>query len=143
MNNQTKNNTKMGKKVCLFTNARDEKHIKEWAAHHLLIGFDKIIIFDHKSKNPLVKIFDTFDKRVKIVNVSYINKSVKIKLMNTASRIANYLKMDWMIYLDADEFIILNSKFTGIKHFLSLYNHVDSLGINWLFFGSNYLKKES
>jgi hypothetical protein len=33
------------KKVALFTNARDESHIKEWAAHHLLIGFDYIIIF--------------------------------------------------------------------------------------------------
>ena len=39
----------MNKKVALFTNARDEKHIKEWAAHHLLIGFEYIFIFDHKS----------------------------------------------------------------------------------------------
>jgi hypothetical protein len=49
--------------------------------------------------------------------------------------------MDWMIYLDADEFIILN-KYKNIKHFLSVYNHADSLGVNWLFFGSNYLKED-
>ena len=58
------------KKVALFTNARDELHIKEWAAHHLLIGFDQIIIFDHKSKIPLTNVFQNFDKRVKIINVS-------------------------------------------------------------------------
>jgi hypothetical protein len=129
------------KKVCLFTNARDEKHIREWAAHHLLIGFDKIIIFDHKSKIPLKTVFEKFDKRVKIKNVSYLNNSVKNTLMDKAVDIANYLKMDWMIYLDADEFIILN-KYKDIKKLLSVYNHADSLGVNWLFFGSNYLKND-
>jgi hypothetical protein len=129
------------KNVCLFTNARDEKHIREWAAHHLLIGFDKIIIFDHKSKTPLTKVFENFDKRVKIINVSYLDTSIKINLMNKASEIANILKMDWMIYLDADEFIILN-KFKGIKQLLSVYNHADSLGVNWLLFGSNHLKTD-
>ena len=41
--------------VALFTNARNEKHIKEWVAHHLLIGFELIVIFDHKSIKPLNK----------------------------------------------------------------------------------------
>ena len=76
------------KSVALFTNARDEKNIKEWAAHHLLIGFDKIII-------------------------------------------------DWFIYLDADEFLILGNQFIGVKHFLNHFKNAHSLGINWLFFGSN------
>ena len=129
------------KNVGLFTNARDEKHIREWAAHHLLIGFDNIIIFDHKSQIPLTKVFENFDKRVKIINVSYLDNSIKIILMQKASEIANSLKMDWMIYLDADEFIILNH-FIGVKHLLSLYNHADSLGVNWLLFGSNHLTKD-
>jgi len=142
------NNSKMNnyvniicKKVCLFTNARDEKHIREWAAHHLLIGFDEIVIFDHKSKIPLTKVFENFDKRVKIINVSYLGSMVKTTLMNKASDIANLKGMDWMIYLDADEFIILN-KFKGVKQLLSVYNHADSLAINWLLFGSNNLKND-
>ena len=129
------------KKICLFTNARDEKHIREWAAHHLLIGFDRIIIFDHKSKIPLKEVFKIFDKRVKIMNVSHLDKSIKRILMNEACEIAKLLEMDWMIYLDADEFIILN-KFKNVKDILSIYNQADSLGVNWLFFGSNYLEKD-
>ena len=39
--------------VILFTNARDEPNIAEWVAHHLLLGFDKVIIFDHLSKVPI------------------------------------------------------------------------------------------
>jgi hypothetical protein len=65
-----------------------------------------------------------------------------MNLMNKAAKIARLLKMDWMLYLDADEFIILNKKFIGIKHLLSVYNHADSLGINWLMFGSNNLEKD-
>jgi hypothetical protein len=130
------------KRVCLFTNARDEKHIREWATHHLLIGFSKIIIFDHKSTTPLKEVFKNFDKRVKIIDASHVEGAIKMLLMNKAAKFARVLKMDWMIYLDADEFIILNRKFTGIKHLLSVYNHADSLGINWLMFGSNNLEKD-
>jgi hypothetical protein len=129
----------INKKVALFTNARDEKHIKEWAAHHLLIGFDHIFIFDHKSKVPITNIFKNFDKRVVIKNVSHLNSGIKMNLMNYAASIGKKINVDWMIYLDADEFLILNDRFRGVKHFLNHYNHAHSLGVNWLMFGSNNL----
>jgi hypothetical protein len=125
------------KSVALFTNARDEKNIKEWAAHHLLIGFDKIIIFDHKSIMPLKDVFNNFDNRVTVIDAKKYETNVKIRLMNVAAKIAKGLNVDWFIYLDADEFLILGNKFIGVKHFLNHYNNSHSLGVNWLFFGSN------
>jgi len=127
------------KNVGLFCNARDEKNIKEWVAHHLLIGFDIIIIFDHKSIIPLHDIFNKFDKRVKIIRIELETDNIKLLLMNQAKEMAKNYNMDWFIYLDADEFIILNKFFKGIKHFLNAYSYADSVGINWLMFGSNYL----
>ena len=127
--------------VGLFCNARDEKNIKEWAAHHLLIGFDFIIIFDHKSIVPLSKVFSNFDKRVLIIKTE-LEGNVKVQLMNKAISISKKLNMDWFIYLDADEFLILNNKFKGVKHLLKTYKYADSLGINWLMFGTNNLIKE-
>jgi len=133
---------RQAKKVGLFCNARDEKNIKEWAAHHLLIGFDIIIIFDHKSQNPLSNVFSKFDKRVIIVKTSLPDGNIKIKLMNNAIAISKKLNVDWFIYLDADEFLILNSKFKGVKHFLNTYSYADSLGVNWLMFGTDNLINE-
>jgi hypothetical protein len=130
------------KKVALFANARNEKHIKEWASHHLLIGFDLIFIFDHKSNVPLLSRFKNFDKRVKIINVSYLELPIKLKLMKAATNIAKKNNVDWMLYLDCDEFLILNKQFIGVKQFLNYYNYADSLGINWLMFGSNNLIKD-
>jgi len=129
-------------KVGLFCNARDEKNIKEWAAHHLLIGFDVIVIFDHKSKIQLKEIFSNFDKRVSIIRINLQDGNIKTYLMNYASNIAKRLKLDWFIYLDADEFLILSSYFKGVKHFLNTYSYGDSIGVNWLMFGSNYLVED-
>lgn len=128
--------------VGLFCNARDEKNIKEWAAHHLLIGFDTIIIFDHKSVVPLKHVFQHFDKRVTIINANLPDGNIKIPLMNKASKIAKKLQLDWFIYLDADEFIILNGKLTNVKQLLNVYSRMDSFALNWLCFGSNHFVNE-
>jgi hypothetical protein len=123
------------KKVMLFTNARDEKHIKEWAAHHLLIGFDHVYIFDHKSTVPLTREFAGFDKRV-FVERCELDVPPKFPLMCRAAEIAANMRADWFIYLDADEFIVLN-KFNGVKAMLNRYYFADSLALNWLMFGTN------
>lgn len=122
--------------IMLFTNARNEKNIKEWAFHHLLIGFSKIIIFDHKSDPPI----KPFHPRVKILRTE-MEPPVKIPLMKYAKEIALSHRADWMIYLDADEFIILN-QFNDVKEMLNQFHHAHSLCINWLMFGSNYHDKE-
>jgi hypothetical protein len=140
-NNKQTNNKYIGK-VGLFCNARDEKNIKEWAAHHLLIGFDIIIIFDHKSIIPLKEVFTNFDKRVYILKINLDDGNIKINLMNYAFQIAKKNNLDWFIYLDADEFLIFNNLFKGVKHFLHTYSIADSIGVNWLMFGSNNLIDE-
>jgi hypothetical protein len=132
-------------KVALFTNARDEPHIKEWAAHHLLLGFDYIFITDHLSIHPLTQVFKNFDPRV-VINTCTMKTNIKLHLMDEAITTAKKYNVDWFIYLDADEFIVFNDKvtnITNIKGFLSLYNAAaDMIAINWLLFGSNYLDNE-
>lgn len=128
------------RKTILFTNARDEKNIKEWVTHHILLNFDIVYIFDHKSKVPLKNEFYNFSKRVIVERIEWDNP-VKIPLMQYAVSIAKRIGADWMLYLDADEFLVLN-RYMGVKHLLNNYNFAHSLGINWLMFGSNYHKKD-
>jgi hypothetical protein len=130
-------------KIGLFTNIRDEKHIREWAVHHLLLGFKYIIIFDHKSINPIKNDLEKISPQIKVINASTIHDNVKMRLMMVASVIAIKNKFDWMIYLDADEFIILNKPYTAIGQILRIYGAMaHSLAINWVMFGSNFLKME-
>lgn len=127
-------------KTILFTNARDEKNIKEWVAHHLLLGFNLIYIFDHKSKVPLSQELNIFKKGV-IVERCELEGPIKMQLMMKASKIARDAGADWMLYLDADEFLVLNA-FQNVKEMLKYYLFADSVAINWLMFGTNYHKKE-
>lgn len=123
-------------KIGLFMNARDEDNLKEWIAHHLLLGFNQIIIFDHKSIHPIKHLLQPLQKKVEVIECN-LEKGIKMPLMNEAIKIAKSKKMDWFIYLDADEFIILNTTNT-IHDFIDLYKDFDSIGINWVMFGSNF-----
>jgi hypothetical protein len=132
------------KLVYLFTNARDEPKIAEWIAHHLLIGFDKIYIFDHKSVTPISNSIGTLvkDKRVNITRIN-MDGSIKLKLMTQAVQISQKNHVSWMLYLDADEFLLLNS-FNNVKELLNSFDFADAIGINWLMFGtSNHVSQPS
>ena len=125
-------------KIILFTNARDEKHIKEWVAHHLNLGFDFIHIFDHKSIEPIADQFK-INPKIRIQRINYTVKDLKHNLIDKARIHAK--SYTWMLYLDADEFLILNEHST-VHQLLENYEQYNQVGINWLMFGSSNLSKE-
>ena len=124
-------------RVILFTNARDEKHIKEWVAHHLNLGFDYIHIFDHKSLEPIK---DQFKPNVKL-NIERIDTNGNIKNSCIKKAVTLAKTYDWMMYLDADEFLVLNNH-TSIHDFILSYSDINQILLNWVFFGSNFLSTE-
>jgi hypothetical protein len=127
-------------KVILFTNARDEAHIKEWVAHHLNLGFDFIHIFDHKSIEPIISQFKS-NPKLNIKRIDYNSELFKESLMMKAKDIAIKDSYNWMLYLDADEFLVLNQHNT-VQELLETYEEYNQVGFNWLVFGSNYLTTE-
>lgn len=132
----TNNRRSDNSSAILFTNARDEPNIAEWVAHHLLIGFDKVIIFDHLSKIPITSSIGTnFNGKLEIIRVDG-GGNIKLQLMQNALDIASERNFSWMLYLDADEFLNLN-KCSNIKNYLDVFKDADSVGINWLMFGSS------
>ena len=123
--------------VILFTNARDEPNIAEWIAHHLLLGFDKIIIFDHLSKESISEKLNTnFDKKVTVIRKNNNQGNVKEFFGKEAIQISQNMRASWLLYLDADEYLLLNNV-TNVKKFLHIFKDADAIGINWLMFGSS------
>lgn len=123
-------------KIILFTNARDEKNINEWIAHHFLLGFDKIFIFDHLSQTPIS--CPRFNGKLTICRVNESKNNIKLDFMNRALNVALKNNADWMLYLDADEYLCINH-YQNVKSFLINFKNADTIGINWLMFGSNDL----
>jgi len=145
INLQKRINTANNGKVILFTNARDELKLKEWVAHHLLLGFDFIYIFDHKSQIPLKGTFQNFNKNSQKVYISRceLETNVKDTLIAEAASIAKNLNYEWFLYLDADEFLVINDDaIDSVQKLLSCYKFADSVSCNWLLFGTNFHVKE-
>jgi len=125
----------------LFTNARDEINILEWIQHHLHLGFDYIYIFDHKSIIPIYNLLQSKHSsscNLSKVHVFRLDKDIpKINLMKIALQFSIKNHFHWMLYLDCDEFLVLNKE-EKVQPFLEKYNQYDQVAMNWLMFGSNY-----
>jgi len=132
-------------KVIVFTNARDEPHILEWISHYLNLGFDHVFIYDHQSKIPISSLIAP--KNISLVNRITITRlddnirNMKSTLMTRALDISKEKGFDWMLYIDADEFLYLKNN-DNIKTFLEHYKRYHQVGINWLMFGTNFMNVE-
>ena len=136
-------NTPIGLNYIISTNARDEPNIVEWIMYHLLIGFDYVVIIDHKSKMPIQKIIDNYEWKNKVyvirreddgaVKIMFLNDIIIPFMMKKCKK--------YFIHLDADEYFYLNKKYT-LTNFTDTIKG-DIIAINWLMFGNNNIEKNT
>ena len=99
--------------VAILMSVRDEEsYIDLNISYHLDLGFDYIFIANHCSTDNTNKILDVYkdDKRVVVVEEKdpvFDHAKIVNKLLIYAN--AHY-KIDWFIFLDADEFLSIKDK---------------------------------
>ncbi|SMP77761.1 Glycosyltransferase family 92 [Desulfonatronum zhilinae] len=123
---------------CIAKN--EHPFIHEWIDHHLLIGAEKIIIFDNESAPPLNLFLKEYvDKGfVDIYNIDGQEKQIPA-YHNCLKLYAD--KSKWIAFIDVDEFLILK-KMGDIRFFLLDYEEYGGLGVHWVDFGSSgYVKR--
>jgi hypothetical protein len=123
--------------IVAITGSIGKTTVKEWIAHHLNLGFDHVYIFDHKSKVPIKSLLKP-NTSVTIERIDYNRELLKFHLMMKARDIA-LNKYEWMLYLDADEFLIIDK---DVHEFMEQYAKYNQVSFNWLVFGNNYLSHE-
>ena len=128
-------------KYVVFACAKNEnKYIREWVAHNLAIGFDKVIIADNNDDDSLEKILDDYiaKKQVEIFNCHGI-KEFQCQLYDMFFHEGNY---KWCAYIDCDEFIEVVRKKYNIKELLNEVDE-DVLCLHWMTYTSNGLVRET
>lgn len=125
----------MANKTLICTNARDETSMNEWVSHHLLLGFDYVLVFDHLSMVPLHYLEKQFPGKVSVIRVGGTG-NIKLNLMKRAVEFATNARYNWMLYLDADEYLCLN-RHNHVNDFLASFQNADAIGVNWLMFGTS------
>lgn len=96
-------------KTCVYTRMfNDEQYIDYFIDHYLKLGFDKIIILNPSDNN-------------------YINKNIQVdihKVNNEGDKLmTKYMNLlqeyDWVLVVDADEFLVLHKKYKSIKDYIN------------------------
>ena len=134
---------KKSMKVCLCTCGKKENlYVKEFVEHYKKYGVDKIFIYDNNDLNG--EYFEEtisnyiMNDYVKIINFRGQNK-IQLKAMNDCYK-KNFLKYDWFLFYDIDEFIFLKD-FFNIKSFLNQTKFDDCkiILLNWVLHSDNDL----
>ena len=134
-------NNKNSNNYILAAFVKDEYNVLEWIIYHLLIGFDKILIIDNNSKNPVRNIIKKYKFKDK-VDIIETDKTGIIKLYFLNEIILPYMKKEcnkYFINIDVDEYINLNDNYETVGELLEEYN-VNILPLGKLIFGSNNKK---
>ncbi|MCX6717189.1 MAG: glycosyltransferase family 2 protein [Candidatus Taylorbacteria bacterium] len=99
--------------IAILMSVKDEESYIDFnISYHLDLGFDYIFIANHCSTDNTNKILDSYknDPRIVVINEKdpvFDHAKIANKLLNFAN--ANY-KIDWFIFLDADEFLSISDK---------------------------------
>ncbi len=108
----------------------DNDYLDEWINYHLFIGFEHIVMYDHRSVVPVTNIWGD---KVTVIRVDrdslfepeYLNQT-------TLREHPSY----WMAMLDVDEFIVMFEE-KNINNLLKTFEPYAALGLPWSMYGSS------
>lgn len=129
--------------VCLI--AKNEgSYLLEWLAYYRVLGFDEIIIYENNSSDESSAILSKLAAAKKVVYRPWLlgrNESPQITAYADAIK---RVKSDWILFVDADEFLVLHHHDT-VNAFLASFqsrSEVTSIGVNWRIFGDSNLESQ-
>ena len=118
--------------------------IKEWVAFHSLVGFKKFYVYLHKCADTTQKILTGLKKNFDI-EIFTVDQNLEAPQLwcYQDSYIKHGDKVDWMAFIDSDEFLFPTSA-DSMEHALKEFSDkkLSALGVYWSCFGSNGFIKE-
>ena len=131
-------------RTAVYVNVKNEKRIVEFIKYYIKIGIDYFLILDDDSTEDVNEVLIKNGVNQDIYKVIYTNGrkflcgiyNSKELWDNELIPILNKNNIDYVLYVDADEFLYIG-KFKNINELIYQYLPFDSLKINVLHFGSN------
>ena len=131
---------KTGNKFTLVTTAKNEgPYFLEWIAYHRLIGFQNFIVFQNDSDDFTHEILACLAS-LGIITYKYNRAGVGRQQVNAYRRAAkqpDYLKADWVMALDMDEFLCLHAPLQTLDQWFGKLPEADQIFVNWAMFGNS------
>jgi hypothetical protein len=114
----------------ICTQSRDDnQYLDEWVDYNFTIGFEHIVIIDHRSEVPILP---KWGDKVTIIRKDRMD-SIPYDDLN---KVRLEYKSRWFAVIAVDQFIVLK-KDKSINDLLADYEQYGGLSINWSVFGSS------
>ncbi|PXW66792.1 glycosyltransferase family 2 protein [Methylobacterium sp. B4] len=123
--------------VTLVAIVRNEgPYLVEWLAHHLAIGFDRIVVYDNESTDDTRALFKALVRRdLRLRRVPWPSPpDASAQIMAYVHALSD-LATSWVMYLDPDEFVVPLGHSTMAGLIETLPDAVSSLHVNRRHFG--------
>lgn len=132
---------KQESQVVLVARARNEGvYLLEWIQHHLAIGFDHIVLVTNDlsdSSEELIRILCSNTDRITWLDCSLVplgGDKVSSRSLNFVRANFDFLRFDWLMVLDMDEFLLIEGGGT-VSKWLEGFESADQVVVYWRNFG--------
>ena len=110
-------------------------YLIQWIAHHRVLGFKQITIYDHESNDGTSRILAPLAQAGIISAVYWKDRAARQHRAydNALRRLRDHV--EWCLFADPDEFLVLDSGLT-LDDLLPTSPDISAVGIPWRMFGS-------
>ncbi|GAB1479346.1 hypothetical protein MASR2M74_19070 [Paracoccaceae bacterium] len=120
---------------------RDEAlFLVEWVAHHLAIGFDRIIVYTNDCSDGTDKLLAAMAGAVPVEHYPnpgpYTAGTIQKQALHLAFQLPQVRNADWVLHIDADEYLNVETGTRRINDLIALFPDVDAIAIQWRHFGN-------
>ncbi|MEM9716183.1 MAG: glycosyltransferase family 2 protein [Pseudomonadota bacterium] len=126
----------------IIATARNEgPFIIEWIAHHLGMGFDKILVATNDCDDFTAEILVALQPHFPVVHIENEVREKSITIQRQAVRKClshpENTNQDWCFHIDLDEFVNITAEHKDISSVMGEFCCADAVSVNWRVFGSD------
>ncbi|MCV2881532.1 glycosyltransferase family 2 protein [Actibacterium sp. XHP0104] len=129
-----------GRKIIVSTMKNEGPYILEWIAYHRAIGFDDFVLFSNDCTDGTNLILNRLDQ---MGIVQHFDNPLGPRMdpqraaYSRAGKMAPVRDADWVMIVDADEFVNIHLGDGHIGNLLDACGDADAISLNWKIMGSN------
>jgi hypothetical protein len=121
---------------------KDERpYIAEWVAYYRILGFDRIVIYSNDSSDGSDVVLSKLASLGVITHFDWPSGERSSPQIAAYTDAVDRCTTDWILFVDADEFLLLNQHRTASQFLAGFGADVSGIAVNWRLFGSSGLRE--